>query len=212
MVDSEKVTNAAGQKITVFNADQQLYSVVLDIMWADRDRWMFFVLRLGGMHWLMSFIGSVDALMAGSGLKEILSSGFSVSDKMLQEKKFPMNLKAFRFVVIELLRGHVKEMGSYDEMECWFSQLCKTSFIAEHWIKNFIKPLLLMLLYVRAKREGEFRLHLYVCKQMMPYFFFAEGHFNYVRYGLCYINSMEKLLNEIFESFMKGEDVNRHKR
>ena len=55
-------------------------------------------------------------------------------------------------------------MGSYDEMECWFSQLCKTSFIAEHWIKNFIKPLLLMLLYVRAEREGEFGLHLYVCK------------------------------------------------
>ena len=98
MVDSEKVTNAAGQKITVFTADQQLYSVVLDIMWADRDRWMLFVPRLGGMHWLMTFIGSVGALMAGSGLKEILSSTFAVSDKMLQEKIFPMNLRAFRFV------------------------------------------------------------------------------------------------------------------
>ena len=40
MLDAEKVTNAAGQKITVFTADQQLYSVVLDTMWADRNRWM----------------------------------------------------------------------------------------------------------------------------------------------------------------------------
>ena len=70
-------------------------------------------------------------------------------------EKFPYELKiqildldfSFRFVVIELLRGDVEEMGSYDEMGYWFSQLCKKSVLAEHWIKNFIKPLFLMLLY-----------------------------------------------------------------
>ena len=80
----------------------------------------------------MTFIGSVGALMDGTGLKEILSSAFAGSDKMLQGKELPMNLRAFRFVVFELLRGHVEEMGSYDEMECWFSQLCKTSAFVEH--------------------------------------------------------------------------------
>ena len=85
MVDAEKVTNAAGQKITVLTADQQLYSVVLDIMWADRDRWMFFVPQLGGIHWLMAFTGSVGALMAGSGLKKFLSSAFAGSDKISYE-------------------------------------------------------------------------------------------------------------------------------
>ena len=93
MVDVEKVTNAASQKITVFTADQQLYSVVLDIMWADCDRWVFFVPQLGGMHWLMSFIGRVGALMASSGLKEILSREFAGSDKMIQGKKIPYELK-----------------------------------------------------------------------------------------------------------------------
>ena len=67
----------------------------------------------------MSLIGSVGALMAGSGLKEILSSAFAGSDKMLQGKKFHMNLGAFTFVVTELLKGHVEEMDSYDEIECW---------------------------------------------------------------------------------------------
>ena len=52
-----------------------------------------------------------------------------------------------------------------------------------------------MLLYVSAEREAEFGLNLYVCKQMMPYFF-AAGNFNYARYGLCYINSIDKLPNE----------------
>ena len=154
MVDAEKVTNATGQKITVFTADQQLYSVLLDIVWTDRDRWVFFVPRLGGMHRLMSFIGSVGVLMSGSGLKEILSSTFAGAEKMLLGKKFAMNLRALRFVVIELLRGHVERMSSYDELELWFSQLCKKRVFAEHWFKNLIKPLFLMLLYVRAEREG----------------------------------------------------------
>ena len=78
MVDAEKVTNAVDQKITVFTADQELYSVILDIMRTGQDRWMFFISCLRGIHWLMSFIGSVGALMAGSGLKEILSSAFAV--------------------------------------------------------------------------------------------------------------------------------------
>ena len=67
-----------------------------------------------------------------------------------------------------------------------------------------------MLLYVRAEREREFGLHLYVSKQMLP--FFAAEHFNYARYGLHYTNSMEKLPNEIFQSFMKREHVVCHKR
>ena len=46
---------------------------------------------------------------------------------------------------------------------------------------------------------------------MKPYFF-VIGHFNYARYGLCYINSMEKLPNEALESSMKREHVTRHKR
>ena len=77
-------------------------------MWADHFLWMFYVPRLGGMHWLMSFIGSFGALMVGSGFKEILRSAFRGTEKMLLGKKFPMNLRAFRFVVIELLRGHVE--------------------------------------------------------------------------------------------------------
>ena len=54
-----------------------------------------------------------------------------------------------------------------------------------------------------TKREGEFGLHLYVCKQMMPYDF-ATGNLKYTRYGVRYINYMEKW-DETFESFMKEE-------
>ena len=65
------------------------------------------------------------------------------------------------------------------------------------------------MLHIRAGREGEFGLHLYTCKQMMPYFF-AAGHVNYIRYALCYIKTMEKLPIAVLHSFLRGEHVARH--
>ena len=83
MVNAETITNAAGQKVTIFTADQQLYSVVLDITWAYSVRWLNFVPRLGGMHWIMSFVGCVGKLMSGSGLQQLMSSAFAGVEKML---------------------------------------------------------------------------------------------------------------------------------
>ena len=68
MEDAERITNDAGQECTVFTVDQQLYDVVLDIIWSNPERWVNFVPRLGGMHWLTSFIGACGSLMKGSGL------------------------------------------------------------------------------------------------------------------------------------------------
>lgn len=36
IVVAEKVTNAAGQKVFLFTADQQLYNTVFDVIWVDR--------------------------------------------------------------------------------------------------------------------------------------------------------------------------------
>ena len=209
MTDAEKTTNSAGQSITVFTADQQLYKIVLEITWSDPDRWRFFIPRIGGMHWLMSFVGCVGVLMANSGLEAVLKAAFGSVDKMLLGKKYPMNVRALRFVVIELLKGNIGDLHSYNELVEWLDKLCSQSLLSEHWIKNLIKPVLLMLLYSRAEREGEFALHLYACKKMMVYFF-AAGHINYARYGLCYLRSMERIPGYIFDQFMEGQHVMRH--
>ena len=42
MEDAERICNSAGQKYTVFTVDQQLYAIVLNIIWSDADRWKFF--------------------------------------------------------------------------------------------------------------------------------------------------------------------------
>ena len=42
---------------------------------------------------------------------------------------------------------------------------------------------------------------------MMPYFF-AAGHYNYARHGLCYLRDMNRL--PVLDYFMKREHVMRH--
>ena len=120
-----------------------------------------------------------------------------------------MNLRALRFVVVELLRGFVDDMVCRGDLDQFLKEVASKSVLAEHWVNNLIKPVFLMMLYFRAEREGEFRLHLYACKQMIPCFF-AAGHVNYARYGLCYIKTMETLPTSILHPFLLGEHVARH--
>lgn len=87
------------KKYDVVNtADQQLYRVVLHLTWGNPDLCDMF-LRLGGMHFLMSYIGS---LMAQIGLEEVPSEQFGWV-KMMIGKKFPENVCAFRLLLEELL-------------------------------------------------------------------------------------------------------------
>lgn len=53
MVDAQKLTREMGQVYTIFTADQQLYRVVVYILWAHIQRHTQFIPRLGGMHMLL---------------------------------------------------------------------------------------------------------------------------------------------------------------
>ena len=98
MIDVEKVSRNAGQEYSIFTCDQQLYRVTLDIIWTNPDRWKCFYPRLGGMHWLMSFVGCIGKLMENSGMEKVLSAAFAGVPKMLTGKKFPMNVRALRLL------------------------------------------------------------------------------------------------------------------
>ncbi len=65
-----------------------------------------------------------------------------------------------------------------------------------------------MMAYVRAEREGEWLLHVYCVKAMIPYFF-AAGHHNYARSGM-YLRAIENLPENILPYFLKGKHVMRH--
>ena len=70
------------------------------------------------------------------------------------------------------------------------------------WVDVFIKPILIMMLYIRVEREGDWPLHLQAVNLMMPYFF-VSGHVNYARYGLYYLRNMQALPANVLEHFIR---------
>ena len=113
MVEGQRQTAIMGQEITVFTADQQLYKIMIDVTWVYHSLFTNFVPRLGGMHFLTSFIGSIGTLNANSGVEEILQKRFAGVHKMLEGKKFPSNIRALRLLVEEILKPHISEHIGY---------------------------------------------------------------------------------------------------
>ena len=103
MVKAQQVFLEIGQEYVVFTADQQLYRVGLHVKWENQAQLDNIHLRLGGMHLLMSYIGCVGTLMAGSGIADTLGATFGGVNKMLTGKKYPQNVRALRMLVEELL-------------------------------------------------------------------------------------------------------------
>lgn len=209
MVESQRLTQQCNQLVTLFTVDQQLYRVAVDVLWAYPQKFKNIIPRLGGMHMLMSFIGTVGTLMANSGLEALMNAAFGGVQKMLTGKKFPQCVRALRMVVEELLRDVIPASESFDELMVDLEERAGRSRTSMMWLTNLIKPVLIMMQFVRAEREGDWPLHLAAVAAMIPYFF-ASAHFNYARYGLYYLRSMEALSAEVLSEFMKGNHVMRH--
>ena len=79
MMEAKRLTNTAGQDYVIFTTDQALYRIAVDIKWCYPEEFNSFVLRLEGMHTLMSFVGCVETLMTNTGLEDILKSVLKTS-------------------------------------------------------------------------------------------------------------------------------------
>ena len=179
MVEAEKRIEMTGQKYTIFTTDQQLYRVVVMVLWEYQDRFRHFIPRLGGMHTLMNFVGAVGTLMANTGLEELLQAAFGSVPTMLSGKYFPQNVRALRMVVEVVLHDLlVDTCNSYEDLMNLLEERALRSRTAKMWLQNLLKPVFIMMAYVRAERESDWILHLWAASEMLPYFF-ASGHFNY---------------------------------
>ena len=148
--------------------------MAVDVVWVYPELSDDFVLRLGGMHTLMSFVGSVGALMGNSGLEEVLKAAFGGVTQMLTGKNFPQNTRALRLVAEELLQPIISSAETHEDLVSILEKEPTKSRTAKVWVENLIKHVLMMkMIYVRAEREAEWSLHLWAMQQMITYFFAA---------------------------------------
>ena len=211
MVRVQELTSQTGQTFSLLTCDQQLYRVAVHVSWDQPERFKDMYLRLGDMHALMGFAGAVGSLMAESGLSDILSEVLGGVPKMLSGKKFPQNVRALRMMAEEVVRGLFMDhhFENNEDLMKALDQIASESRTVKLWVEILVKPVLLMMTYVMAEREGDWLLHLATFKKMLPYYF-AAGHVNYARYGLYYLRSMEKLPPHVERLFLKGQHLTRH--
>ena len=208
---SKLLSSQHGQPYCIYTSDQQLYRIAQTVLWNSPELTKDFYLRLGGMHLLMSYVGSIGSLMAGSGLKEILEKAFSGVPKMLTGKNFPQCVRALRMVVEEILRQILKDgtINSYTDLIHALEDKSEKSNTTKLWVDTLIKPIFLCLRYIRAEREGDWYLHIDTVELMLP-LFYAAGHVNYARDALIYLREMQKLPENVKKHFLKGEHTVQH--
>ena len=181
-------------------------------MWENQGLFTNFYLFLGGMHLLMSYVGCVGSLMAGSGIVEVLNTTFAGASKMLTGKKFPNNVRALRMLVEVLLHPVFEENLNLQTMEDLLhvlDDLSNNSRTARLRTDCVIIPVFNMMRYIWAERESDWPLHVAVVRDMIP-LFFAASHLNYAHYGLYYLCTMEQLPEDVCDCFLRGEHMMHH--
>ncbi|MES9884496.1 MAG: hypothetical protein ABW185_26930, partial [Sedimenticola sp.] len=207
----EEFMKSHGQKYVHIVADLQLFKVAIQIKWSDPIRWKHLLVRPGGMHTLMSFLGCIGGLMKGSGLEEILNSAYKGVSSMLNGKAWPKALRGYRMIVTALLKDCVLSGKITHEAIDEVLQSVRSSKTSRLWIDCFIYPVVIAHMFVRAEREGNYILHMFCMTKMLPYFF-AAGHWNYARYITCHLTEFLTQVDEdALATFYMGHHVCRHK-
>ena len=182
---AQQLTHETGQEFVVFTFYLQLYRVALHVIWVYPDRLPNVIMRLGGMHSLVSFVGSVATLMVESGLAEVMSAVFGGVPKMLTGKRFPQNVRAMRMVAEEILRQVMQStpVSCKEEFMKVLEDLAGRCTTTKLWVDMLTKPIFITMMFIRAEREGDWLLYLEAFSLMMPYLF-AAGHVHYAQYDL----------------------------
>ncbi len=90
-----------GATVCFVTFDQPLYLKAREITFGD------IMVRLGGFHLLMSFLGCIGHTMAGSGLKDVLCQVFAANsvDKMLTGHAYSRAVRGH--LLVQLVLGHI---------------------------------------------------------------------------------------------------------
>ncbi|KYM97251.1 hypothetical protein ALC62_12065 [Cyphomyrmex costatus] len=73
LMEAKKICAQCYQETCIVTFDQPLYWKARDIVEAMKDDFEHMIVRLGGFHLLMSFLGAIGHIMSGSGIEEVLT-------------------------------------------------------------------------------------------------------------------------------------------
>ncbi len=161
----------------VYIADLQLYNVALKNKWSYPLRWKNLIVGIGGRHMLMSFIGAIASLIKRSWLEDKLSPAYNDVDSLLSVKAWRKAMRGLCMVVTKLLKELVLIWNINNEAIEEALRSAPTSYTVRPCVDCLIYPVHLAHMFIGAKFEANYLLHIYYLSWMLSYFF-ASGHWN----------------------------------
>lgn len=131
--------------------DQPLYLKARDIIATGHPELNNVTVRLGGFHLLMSFMGSVGFIMAGSGLKDLFSTIYAENsvDKIISGHAYARAVRAHllsHLVLSGLVWDRIQltedeRAAMADMVTCWDQSMQQdTTCYVQEAVKNMEKP------------------------------------------------------------------------
>lgn len=221
-------------KPCIVTFDQPLFLKAVDIVEGSNSESILskVIVRLGGFHTLMSFMGSIGNIMSGSGIEELWQTIYAKNTvpHMLSGHAYARALRC-HFLTQEALAllllhdvaltgedieeicnlfeqplpnnvesNHLVE-DAIKKIELRISELSKSSRTARLWC-NYYNLINIIKMFIRAERSGNWDLHIYCLKLMIP-IFYATGHNNYAKCTHLYLQQINKLHNMSSENYEK---------
>ena len=147
--------------------------------------------------------------MEGSGLDVYVKAAYGGLTGIFNGKAWVKSLRTFRDVVAGQLKNFLSSREkTYNEIQEYLER-ARQNETGRHWVDNFIAPTMLIHLFLRAEREGDFNLRNYALYHMLRVFFVA-GHVSYGRYMLQYLEGLKDLPKKAIEDLENGAFVCRH--
>lgn len=135
LLEASERSSAHGQKTCIVTYDQPLYLKARDIVENSKHPQLnSVVVRLGGFHLLMSFMGAIGAIMAGSGLKELLTTIYAENsvDRILNGHAYSRAVRAHiltNYALVSLIVNNEIEFTEEEHQEIEKLLLCERSVI-----------------------------------------------------------------------------------
>ena len=108
LVTAQKISRKLEQNLTVITSDETIYSKREEIQWRSPTKFDDVILRLGGFHIALNFLGVIGTKYAGSHLEDIIIEsgvyGNNSIKKILKGKTYNHGVRAQKILFEALTR------------------------------------------------------------------------------------------------------------
>jgi hypothetical protein len=216
-----EVTNFLNPAQTpVMAVDQPLFAIAKQIQWSWPEIYgeNMFVIMFGGLHIEMVVLKVLGELLKGSGWTDVLAEAKVASEgtanSFLTASSVTKTRQAHQITACSMHMLRCEAFEKYKTqnensdivMHDWIKEMNKSRSLFQYW-SMIIDLELLMLIFVRALREGDFLLYKEALGEILPYMFSLD-HVNYARWLTVHLRDMlelESKAQDVAQAFQNGQ-------